>query len=514
MSIRNLISLLENVMPSAADIEDEISPADPAPNKNFNPPQLIDRAGKIRSDHYGSADTMAIDGWVSLTYLNDGWRVLVKLDGHKVTRMALEKAIALIEASGAGDLRIEDHTSRIPQNFSGWTRAGGLALLKTLLRKIKTIRGFGSDPLPGKPSFSGKSGTSGIGGSFNLGEGNLREHYLSHLMEMSDDLGGEDETETETPKAKNAATPPKPSSTLKKTVSRIFSNKIPEEDLIASLTRAQVARQAAKMSHQPAQKSMVKGLGDGYFYDKEEHTLVCRVFRALRGIHKTGRQNEAIMDDFARLARAAGYHGPRVILAPDGINAHLKEDEVSENLLGGWRAAFLREFDRQPKTEAGFNRAVAAARLTSAQAAEMKAEVMTPISESVNSEECRVGKVTVVGRYVYDVNVICGDQAATIRVKAIDAKEASTKVMTQDRLDTARWNARQTETPVTEVFGMFGDGNSGTWVRHRGGPCPVDPSSFVHYKLRNGKKGANNAASLNWSHDNTNPGHDIVKYCQ
>lgn len=183
MSIRKIINLVENAMPSVEDIEGEIAP--PAPmtttSKEFNPPQLIDRSGRIRPSGQDTLDRVAADGWVALIYVDKGLRVIVKLDGHKVTREALAKAIEILEASSAGDIRIEDLTTRVPQNFTGWTRAGGLAILKTLLRKIKAIRAFGGDPKPGRLAYGG------VPGAFDVAEASLRESYLLELMEATED---------------------------------------------------------------------------------------------------------------------------------------------------------------------------------------------------------------------------------------------------------------------------------------------------------------------------------------
>lgn len=438
MSIRKIINLVENAMPSVEDIEGEIAPATPmtTTSKEFNPPQLIDRAGQIRPMSHDTLDRVVADGWVALTYSDRGWRVTVKLDGHKVTRAALTKAIEVLEASGAGDLRIEDLTTRIPQNFSGWTRDGGLAILKTLLRKIKAIRAIGGDPKPGRVAYGG------VPGAFDLPEASLRETYLLELMEASDEVD-EEEPEAETVEE----------GLVGDALGRMIATGMADKDIISMLERAQEARQIAKSSRVKPQKSKVAGWGDADFYTKKEHTLVMKVFKNFQRLHKSGRKNEAIMADFDKYAKRAGYHGPRPVLAPDGINSHFNE-ALDEGLSMDYRSLFLRAYDRQPKNEVGFNRAADEARLTAAQRQEMKAEVLSPVNESadpVKASDCSVGAATSVGKLIFDIRVTCGDKHADIRVKAATAEEAKKKVLTQDRLDMAKW---KTTAKVSEMFGM------------------------------------------------------------
>lgn len=564
MSIRKIINLVENAMPSVEDIEGEIAPDAPmtTSSKEFNPPQLIDRSGQIRPFGQETLDRVVADGWVALIYVDKGWRVTVKLDGHKVTRDALTKAIEILEASSAGDLRIEDLTTRIPQNFSGWTRAGGLAILKTLLRKIKAIRAIGGDPKPGRIAYGG------IPGAFDVAEASLRENYLLALMESTEDEAEEEEKEAE-PEAEKVE-----EGLVGDVLTRMIATGLPDKEILALLERAQVCRQAAKMARKKPQKSTVPGWGDGEFYDKEEHTLVMKVFRNFKNVHKTGRKNEAIMADFDKYAKRAGYHGPRPILAPDGINArvnegsskaevfkqfmadregkidppsnqpsrekaqaeftkdHQEKEQVDETLLMDYRSLFLRAFDRQPKNEVGFDRAADEARLTADQREEMKAEVLSlaesllETEDSVKASDCSVGEATSVGKLVFDIRVTCGDKYADIRVKAATAEEAKKKVLTQDRLDMARWKTKpvsetveedseeiQEAQDLKEFFRMFGD-EGGSWKRWTGGPCPVDEGEIVHYKTRGGRKSAGPAGRLNWANDGEDPADDIIAYAQ
>lgn len=110
---------------------------------------FIDRAGKKQSDHeFGDLGRLTESGWVIVIPHNDPWRVSVKLNGKLVTRAALDATIAYLESTSAGDIRIEDMTTRIPQTFSGWTRTGGLNVLKSLLFKIRVFRALGDDPEP------------------------------------------------------------------------------------------------------------------------------------------------------------------------------------------------------------------------------------------------------------------------------------------------------------------------------------------------------------------------------
>lgn len=109
-------------------------------------------------------------------------------------------------------------------------------------------------------------------------------------------------------------------------MTRVIANGMSDADIIKTLERAQVARQAAKMSHVRPQHSKVEGWGDADFYTKEEHTLVMKVFKNFMKLHASyGRKNQAVAQDFEKFAKLAGYHGPRPKLAPDGINAHLRE---------------------------------------------------------------------------------------------------------------------------------------------------------------------------------------------
>lgn len=457
MTIRNIISLVESVAPSIQDIEenivheaDEVAVSDAA--RVSDKMTFFDRTGNARPHYAGrDLDDMAMEGWASVTFMDD-WRVAVKLDGRKVTRQALEAAIKAVSATQAGDIRIEDKSSRIPARYSGWTREGGLGALNGLLRKIKMLRAVTGDPSPevlnrgmamaedmdlGEAYLLEMSEMSNVeldealegwqarfrqaydretkdqagferacdaarlttaerelaredvmtlaeeAHDVELEEarhgsvpssmlGNMKRWDAEHVLDVKDEVearGGdvsnaadtkaasddlafadkalpnvkagkpirgikenargmfviEDEEQMVEPAAPVAVEKPVKKNVVGDLMTRVLASGMQDADILKALENAQVSRQAAKMSHVKPQKSKVPGWGDGVFYTKEEHSLVMKVFKNFKKVHANiGRKNEAVMADFDRYARRAGYHGPRPVLGPDGINAHLK----------------------------------------------------------------------------------------------------------------------------------------------------------------------------------------------
>ena len=110
---------------------------------------FVDRDGNRQDNHpFSDLSRLTESGWAVILRSDDPWRIAIKINGQRITRAALATVITHLEGTAAGDIRIEDMTTRVPQSFDGWTRIGGLQVLKSLMSKLRFFRAMTGDPAP------------------------------------------------------------------------------------------------------------------------------------------------------------------------------------------------------------------------------------------------------------------------------------------------------------------------------------------------------------------------------